>query len=125
MIFISHAHRDREWARNLADHLSDKGLQIWLDEYELQPGERWEEQIKNALIQSDTLVVILNEGKPAPNVLFEMGVALSQGKRILPVVLSEHADTSVLEEFSDIKAIQTKEVGLVARELVNANASGH
>jgi nucleoside 2-deoxyribosyltransferase len=125
MIFISHAHRDREWARNLADHLSDKGLQIWLDEYELQPGERWEEQIKNALIQSDTIVVILNEGKPAPNVLFEMGVALSQGKRILPVVLSEHADTSVLEEFSDIQAIQTKEVGLVAQELVNTNASGH
>ena len=56
MIFISHAHSDREWARKLADHLSDKGLQAWLDEYELQPGERWEEQIKHALIQTDTIV---------------------------------------------------------------------
>ena len=123
MIFISHAHSDREWARKLADHLSDKGLQAWLDEYELQPGEHWEEQIKHALMKSETIVVILNAGKPAPNVLFEMGVALSQGKRILPVILSEHADTSILAEFSNIQAIQTREVGLVAQELVNANAS--
>ena len=66
-------------------------------------------------------VVILNEGKPSPNVLFEMGMALSQGKRLMPVILSEHAGISVLADLFNMQAMKTKEAGLVAKEMVNAS----
>lgn len=68
-IFISHARRDKEWAKGLVKELEAKGIHPWLDEYELRPGESWEDQIRMAVADSDTLVAILGEGQPSPNVL--------------------------------------------------------
>ena len=119
-IFISHARSDKEWAKNLVDQLKSQGLQAWLDEYELHPGEPWEEQIKNALIESDAFVAILSEGAPRSNVLVELGMALGQGKRVIPVIIDKHSDTSVIDDLSCIQAIRTEQVEQAAKEIIEA-----
>jgi hypothetical protein len=102
-VFISHAYKDREAAKELVNKLTTKGVQPWLDEYELKPGDSWEQQIKDALVESDTVVVLLGEGEPSPNVLVEAGMAFEQGKRIVPVVLGKNINVDVfsrLQQFN-------------------------
>lgn len=119
-VFISHARADKEWAKNLVDQLKVRGLQAWLAEDELHPGSPWEEQVKTALIESDALVAILNEGTPRPNVLFELGMALGQGKRVIPVIINERSDSSVITNLSHVHAIRSGQVEKVAQEIVEA-----
>lgn len=120
LVFVSHSGEDKEWAKSLVKELEAKGIHPWLDEYELHPGASWEDQIRSALAESDTLVAILGEGQPSPNVLVETGMALSAGKRIVPLAIGEHTDFSAFGELSNISAIQTSKVENAAEEILKA-----
>lgn len=38
-IFLCHSHADKPFVRRLAGHLSGLGVHVWLDEWELEPGD--------------------------------------------------------------------------------------
>jgi len=116
-VFISHAHKDTEAARELADKLSSKGIETWLDEYEIRPGESWEQQIKDALVESKTVVLVLGEGDPAPNVLVEAGMALGQGKNILPVVVAESANVDLFPNLQHVWAVSEDGIDAAADQI--------
>ncbi|MFA5924482.1 MAG: toll/interleukin-1 receptor domain-containing protein [Methylococcaceae bacterium] len=82
-IFISYAHKDKNLAKELADELKEEGLHPWFDEYELRPGESWENQLRNGLEKCNLLIVLYSAGEPSPNVLFEAGVALAKGTKVV------------------------------------------
>jgi len=90
-IFISYAHKDKDLAKDLADELKEEGLHPWFDEYELRPGESWEDQLRNGLEKSNLLILLFSAGEPSPNVLFEAGVALAKGTKVV-VISSEKGE---------------------------------
>lgn len=118
-VFISYAHKDNEMAKELAEKLSNKGIETWFDENEIKPGESWEQQIKDALIESSTVVLVLGEGEPSPNVLVEAGMAFGQGKRVLPVVLGENADVNVFSNLQQVYAVGEEGIETAADQIVN------
>lgn len=59
-VFISYASRDREVAKRLANELAKHGLRAWIDEYNLKMGEKWEEQIRDAINNSRLCLVLLS-----------------------------------------------------------------
>ena len=88
-IFISYSHRDldRDWVAAFANALKDRNLNIWLDEWNLKPGDQIVEAVESALRASDAIVAVVSgEGFDNPNVYFELGVALGAGKRLILVV---------------------------------------
>ncbi len=101
-VFISYAHKDIEAAKELADKLKERGVQPWLDEDNIKPGVSWAEQIKAAVVDSGTVVVILGEGEPSPNVLVEAGMAMGQGKPVLPVVVGENPYTGIFSNLQQV-----------------------
>ena len=103
-VFISHAHKDDEAAKELVEKLKVRGVETWFDENELKPGESWEQQIKEALIESKTVVLVLGEGDPSPNVLVEAGMAYGQGKRVLPVLVGGNANLSMFANLQQVTA---------------------
>lgn len=118
-VFISHAHKDNEAAKELAKKISNKGVEAWFDENELKPGESWEQQIKDALIESNMVVLVLGEGEPSPNVLVEAGMAFGEGKRILPVVLGEDAKVNVFSNLQKVYAFGEEGIEAAADQIVN------
>jgi len=87
-IFISWHHDcDREWARKLSQGLKERGLSVWLDVEQLKPGREWSRRLLEALEESSHVVFILGPGSAKSNaVALELGMALGQGKQIIPVV---------------------------------------
>ena len=118
-VFISHARKDNEAAKELVEKLKDKGIHSWLDQYEIKPGESWEQQIKAALIESETVVLVLGEGAPSPNVLVEAGMAFGQGKRVLPVLIGESANINVFSNLQQVRAIGSNGIEEAADQIVN------
>jgi len=103
-VFISHARQDDETAKELVAKLQDQGIDTWFDQDQLKPGQSWDEQIRDALIDSETVLLVLGDGEPSPNVLVEAGMAMGQGKRVLPVFIGDSAATDVFSNLHPVTA---------------------
>lgn len=57
-VFISYAREDKEFAEQFKEILSEHGIQVWLDEAELRPLEKWDQGIKNAILSHDYLIFL-------------------------------------------------------------------
>jgi hypothetical protein len=116
-VFVSHRHRDSAWAKSLVKQLQARGFEVWLDESELRPGDDWAEQIRQAVRESDTVVSVIGGHQPSPNVLVEMGMALAQGKRVLPIVIDAETDISTLSDFTRLRSIRTNDAEQAAEAI--------
>ena len=59
-VFISYSHRDKLIVRKIAERLRHEGVQPWLDEEIIKPGQSWTEGIHRAISNSDALVVVIS-----------------------------------------------------------------
>lgn len=85
-VFISHATEDAAVARRVADVLRDAGIGIWIAPDSIRPGEAYNEAIVAGLKACDTLAILVSKASNASkHVAREVGLADSQGKRIVPI----------------------------------------
>ena len=61
-IFLIHAHCDKEIVHKLYTRIIRDGISVWLDTEQLQPGQDWQNEIRNALFRSDVVIVCLSRG---------------------------------------------------------------
>jgi len=61
VVFLCHAHRDKKAVRNLYLRLTKDGIDVWLDEEKLLPGQDWQYEIRKAVRTSDVVVVCLSK----------------------------------------------------------------
>jgi dTDP-glucose 4,6-dehydratase len=59
-IFLCHASLDKQQVRNLRDRLRLEGIDCWLDEDNLLPGQDWQSEITKAVRLSDVVLVCLS-----------------------------------------------------------------
>jgi hypothetical protein len=86
-IFISHTAKDADWARSFATALKQRGVSVWFDEFDVQPGESWRDALEAGLRGSDVLVALLDsESSSRANLFFELGAAIGMGKRVISIV---------------------------------------
>ena len=90
-MFSSPIHyKDKPWVSEFASALRDAGVKAWFDVSELAPGERWKDRIQEALSDSSTLIIILSPNSvDSPWTFFELGAAVADRKRIIPVVTGD------------------------------------
>jgi hypothetical protein len=89
-VFISYSSPDRDWARTFAAALRSEGVNAWFDQTQLEPGERWQERIQEALRESRTLLLILSKSTVrGPWMFFELGAAVAGKKRVIPVIAGD------------------------------------
>ena len=82
-VFISYSRRDVDWARSFAQALKQRGVIVWFDEFDVQPGESVRDALESALRNSDVLVALLDAEYPSkPAVFFELGAAIGMGKKV-------------------------------------------
>jgi hypothetical protein len=58
-VFISYRASDRPTAKRIAKYLKARGFLVWFDLWELMPGKPWSDELERALLQSQTVVVVV------------------------------------------------------------------
>lgn len=61
-IFLCYAHDDKPAVRELYQRLCADGIDAWLDEKNLLPGQDWQREIHQAVRKSDVVIVCLSRG---------------------------------------------------------------
>lgn len=59
-VFLCHSHHDKPFVRRLANDLSALGVDVWLDEWELKPGDSLHEAIGLAIRASAHIGIVLS-----------------------------------------------------------------
>jgi len=92
-VFLSHNSKDRDAVEYLACRLEDEaGLKVFLDKWNLVPGDPWQEDLEQALAASRTVAVFLGPAGIGGWHNEELREALDQrvsdpARRVIPVLL--------------------------------------
>ena len=101
-VFVSYSRRDAEFVRRLADSISERGKEVWLDTEGIADGEVFPEAIKRAIEQSDTfLFVITPDAVSSAYCENEVEYARDMQKRIVPVLREPVPDAELPAEIRD------------------------
>ena len=121
--FIAYAHEpeSRAVARTLATRLRRDGVPVWLDEWELQPGEEWQSKVKVALEESETVLAIVSESSLDSEWLqSELKDALAQNKVVIPVLNEKAGFRDIPECLRDRQAVTPLDDDYAYQQLLKA-----
>ena len=86
-VFLSHNSKDKPAVRVLAEALRARGLKVWLDEWELVPGQPWQEALEEIIETTRSSAVLVGKDGIGPWQDAEMRGCLSEFvERKLPVI---------------------------------------
>ena len=60
LAFVSYAREDAEFVLRLAKDLRAGGANVWIDQLDIGPGERWDRAVDDALAKCPQLLAILS-----------------------------------------------------------------
>lgn len=111
-IFISYARSDETFAQFLAKALEKRGFEAWSD-YQVKPGEEWENAISMALRSSTLFIPLISKNYLSSEfALAEWGGASVLGKTILPVLLSGETMPQMPLQYQKYQAIQAQNMDM-------------
>ncbi|MCB2263891.1 MAG: toll/interleukin-1 receptor domain-containing protein [Candidatus Thiosymbion ectosymbiont of Robbea hypermnestra] len=114
-VFLSYSHQDEPWVSEFAAALRAGGVKVWFDAEDLALGERWQDRLQEALRESRALVIVLSPNSiRSPWMFFELGAAVADNKKIIPVLLDDMDWNRVpipLREFQALKGQSPEEAG--------------
>jgi hypothetical protein len=106
-VFISHAKDDIEIARELENMLFDKSVSTFIA-INIQPGNKWEEELKSEIYASDELLLIWSPNSMESDwVMLEVGAAWAMDKRIRTAVINGDLKTAP-EPIREFQAVDIK-----------------
>jgi hypothetical protein len=94
-IFLSHTHADKSFVRRLASDLRERGVKVWLDEWELGVGDSLTQRIQASILEAGYLALVLSpRSVTSAWVNRELSAALTEelhrkGVFILPILIED------------------------------------
>jgi formylglycine-generating enzyme required for sulfatase activity len=86
-VFICYAREDQDFVLKLAANLKERGARVWLDQWDIPPGDDWDLTIDNALYDCAQFLIVLSPAAVASGeVRGELRTALNQNKPIVPLL---------------------------------------
>src|SRR5689334_16634878 len=111
--FISYNRNDATAVKEIAQRLTDVQIKVWLDEWNLVPGEVWQPEVEKTLQKCRSVVVVAGPSGLSPwqreevRAAIARRVAESHGVfRVIPVLLPQ-TDPNVLENSAPFLASTT------------------
>ncbi len=124
-VFISHTRQGADLARKFASGLRKEGLDTWLAENEVLPGDNWAEKVSQALNDSQAMIALLTpDALESGWVLQEVGFALgsqSYRQRVIPVLVGSATQIplesipTVLRRFQIIRLVDNNVVDAIKK----------
>lgn len=86
-IFFSHGAADSNVAKTIKDRIEQMNMDVYLYEYDQQPGKYIASKLQNAIDSADVMLVLLTTlSQFSPYMHQEIGYAEAKGKLVIPLV---------------------------------------
>ncbi len=89
-VYCSYSIKDEEIVLNTVKLLKNKGVDVWVDQLDIKPGDRWDDVVEKALEESTIFLLFISKASTeSSNVMDELSIALNSNKQIIPVLIEE------------------------------------
>ena len=89
-LFISYSRKDTEITRRITERLQTDGLEAWVDWQDIPPSIDWMKEIQKGIEEADVFLYLVSpDSISSPICADELKHAVSNGKRIIPVVVRD------------------------------------
>lgn len=105
-VFLCHAKEDKPQVRELYRRLHADGIEVWLDERSLLPGQDWKVEIPKAVRESDVVIVCMSpvsarkEGFVQAEINFALDMALQKPEGTIYIVPAKLEKCEVPDKLS-------------------------
>lgn len=95
-IFFSHSSRDSDWVQRVAAQATAAGVDVYLAEHDVSPGQQLSEKVTRAIEECDAVIVLLSKNSLASiYVQQEIGVAHHARKLVIPILMDDAVGTDL------------------------------
>jgi hypothetical protein len=92
-VFVSYSRRDIEFAKRLTGELQKSDLDFWVDWEGIPPSVDWWKQIEKGIEEADVFLFLISPDSASSKVCGEeIGCAVKNGKRLIPLVVRDVGD---------------------------------
>ena len=89
-LFISYSRKDVDFARRITERFEAEGLEAWVDWQDIPPSVDWMKEIQTGIEEADIFLYLVSPDSISSKVCAEeVGHAVLNGKRIIPVIVRE------------------------------------
>jgi len=89
-LFISYSRKDVDFARRITERFEAEGLEAWVDWQDIPPSVDWMKEIQAGIEEADIFLYLVSPDSISSRVCAEeVGHAVLNGKRIIPVIMRE------------------------------------
>ncbi|MGB6163739.1 MAG: TIR domain-containing protein [Pseudonocardiaceae bacterium] len=89
-VFVSYAREDLPFVRQLAEELTARNREVWVDLEGILPSARWMEEIRTAITEADAIVFVITPDSVVSKVCrIELDYASEQSKRLVPILIRQ------------------------------------
>ena len=93
-VFVSYAHEDADWVRVLAGRLHQAGLEVFLDDWQIVPGDVLVRSLEEGIRTSTAGILVCSPSSVASSWVMQEYAALltqavTQGRRLIPVLFEQ------------------------------------
>jgi predicted acylesterase/phospholipase RssA len=109
-ILLAYSLGDSSEAYELASALSDAGLRVWFDQWEIIPGDSWAEALEQALATSGIICACVGTGDPiGEKSSGQLLLKQAQTSLLLPILLPGAHSGGRMPAWSPLRAIDLRE----------------
>lgn len=104
-VFLSHSSKDKPIVRDIAKRLKEDGLRVWLDEWEIRPGDSIPAKIEEGLENSRVLVLFMSKHSfgsdwaQLESTTFRFRDPLNKERRFIPLLLDDTPIKGSISQF--------------------------
>lgn len=121
--FIAYAHEphSQRAATALAKRLRRDGVSVWIDQWDLQPGQEWRPAIESALQKAGAVLAIIGKSDYMQGMLKnELQAAINQRKTVIPVLTEGASFSDIPEIIAERQAVFSTDDENAYRKLLGA-----
>jgi hypothetical protein len=90
LVFVCYAREDQDFALRLAKTVKERGVRVWVDQWDIPASADWDHSIDEALFSCDRFLIVLSQSAVGSNeVRTELRTAIDEKKCIVPVLLQQ------------------------------------
>jgi hypothetical protein len=90
-VFLCYNSQDKAEVLRIAEDLDNRGIRVWLDEWDVPPGQRWQQLIQEQITRIESAAVFVGENGIGPWQDEEIGAFLQEFRQrectVIPVLL--------------------------------------
>lgn len=105
-VFLCHNSKDKEQVKAIGDRLKERGILPWLDSWEIQPGMRWQQELRKHIKSVRSAAIFIGPRGTGPWQELEVEALLSEiakrNRPIIPVVLAGRQGNPRLPAFLNL-----------------------